>query len=300
LGLAIKIVYDGRARMSALALVLVVIAAAMHAGWNLLAKRSADRLTFLWLLTVTALALFFPVFVVEIVRHPSVRPGLLFVFGSTATHLAYFFLLARAYERADLSLAYPIARGFGVVLTTLLAVPIYDERPTAVAWLGIVAILAGMIWLYAPSLARTLELGGWQAVVTGPALLTGVAISCYSLIDAGGVRRINQVVYLYMLFAFIALAYAPFILLTRREAIRVELRRPGSVLLAGFGSFGTYLIVLSALRLAPVAYVIPVREVSIVFAALLGAFVLKESFGWRRYAACALVSAGVIFVGVGG
>jgi uncharacterized membrane protein len=60
------------------------------------------------------------------------------------------------------------------------------------------------------------------------------------------------------------------------------------------------LIVLSALRLAPVAYVIPVREVSIVFAALMGAFVLKESFGWNRYIACILVSIGVILIGVGG
>ena len=286
--------------MSALALVLVVVAAAMHAGWNLLAKRSVDRLTFLWLLTVAALVSFLPVFIFEIARHPSVRPGLIFVLGSTAAHLAYFFLLAKAYERADLSLAYPVARGFGVLLTTILAIPIYDDRPTAVAWLGIMAILAGMMWLYAPVLAKATEEGGWRALASGPALLTGVAISAYSLIDAGGVRRINQVVYLYLLFLFIALAYSPLILGTRRDAIRAELRTPGPVILAGLGSFGTYLIVLSALRLAPVAYVIPIREVSIVFAALLGAFVLKESFGWNRYAACILVSAGVILIGIGG
>jgi drug/metabolite transporter (DMT)-like permease len=286
--------------MSALALVLVVAAAAMHAGWNLLAKRSADRLTFLWLLTVAALVLFLPFFAVELVRHPSVRPGLIFVLGSTVAHIAYFFLLAKAYERADLSLAYPIARGFGVMLTTLLAIPIFNDRPTAVAWLGIGAILAGMMWLYAPVLAKATELGGLRALASGPALLTGVAISAYSLIDAGGVRRINQVVYLYVLFAFIAMAYGPLMLSTRRQAIRTELRTPGPVLLAGLGSFGTYLIVLSALRLAPVAYVIPVREVSIVFAALLGAFVLKETFGWNRYAACILVSVGVILIGFGG
>jgi drug/metabolite transporter (DMT)-like permease len=286
--------------MSALALVLVVVAAAVHAGWNLLAKRSVDRLAFLWLLTVAALVLFLPVFVVEIVRHPSVRPGLIFVLGSTLAHIAYFFLLAKAYERADLSLAYPVARGFGVLLTTLLAIPIFDDRPTALAWLGIGAILVGMMWLYAPSLLKATELGGWRTLASGPALLTGVAISAYSLVDAGGVRRINQLVYLYLLFTFIAVAYAPFILSTRREAIRTELQSPGPVLLAGLGSFGTYLIVLSALRLAPVAYVIPVREVSIVFAALMGAFVLKESFGWNRYAACILVSCGVILIGFGG
>src|SRR3954454_10570632 len=100
--------------MSAFALGLVVIAAAMHAGWNLLAKRSTDRLTFMWLFTVAALVLFSPVFVVEIVRHPTVRPGLFFVLGSTLAHVGYYSLLALAYERSDLSLAYPIARGFGV------------------------------------------------------------------------------------------------------------------------------------------------------------------------------------------
>src|SRR5215211_1477368 len=148
--------------MSALALVLVVVAAAVHAGWNLLAKRSVDRLAFLWLLTVAALVLFLPVFVFEIVRHPSVRPGLIFVLGSTLAHIAYFFLLAKAYERADLSLAYPVARGFGVLLTTLLAIPIFDDRPTAIAWLGIGAILAGMMWLYAPVLTKATEVGGWR------------------------------------------------------------------------------------------------------------------------------------------
>jgi drug/metabolite transporter (DMT)-like permease len=285
--------------MSALALFLVVVAAAMHAGWNLLAKRSADRLTFLWLLTVAALVFFLPVFVFELVRHSSVWPGLVFVFGSTCTHIAYFLLLAKAYEQADLSLAYPIARGTGVVLTTILAIPIFGDRPTVFAWLGIFAILAGMIWLYLPALSKAAERGGWRAIASGPALLTGVAISGYSLIDAGGVRRINQVVYLYLLFVCIAVVFLPFIIRTRLQAVRTELRTPGPVLLAGLGSFGTYLIVLSALRLAPVSYVVPVREVSIVFAALLGAFVLKESFGRGRYAACILVSAGVILIGAG-
>jgi drug/metabolite transporter (DMT)-like permease len=286
--------------LSALALALVVVAAAMHAGWNLLAKRSTDRLTFMWLFTVTALVLFLPVFAVEVARHPSVRPALLFVLGSTIAHIGYYSLLSVAYERSDLSLAYPIARGFGVLLTTLLAAVIYGDRPTVIAWIGIAAILGGILWLHAPAISLAAKTGGWRALLSGPALLTGITISCYSLVDAGGVRRINQLVYLYLLFAMIAISFAPYILRTRRAAIGPTLREPVPVVLAALGSFGTYLIVLSALRLAPVAYVIPVREISIVFAALLGAFVLHESFGRARYAACIMVAAGVILIGAGG
>ncbi|MFL5758991.1 MAG: EamA family transporter [Thermomicrobiales bacterium] len=286
--------------MSALALGFVVVAAAMHAGWNLLAKRSTDRLTFMWLFTVAALVLFLPVFAVEIVRHPIVRPGLLFVLSSTLAHLGYYSLLSLAYDRSDLSLSYPIARGFGVLLTTLLATVIFGDRPTVVAWIGIAAILAGILWLHAPAISKAARSGGWRTLVTGPALLTGITISCYSLVDAGGVRRINQVVYLYLLFAIIAAALAPFIVRTRGPAIRSTLQDPKPVVLAGIGSFGTYLIVLSALRIAPVAYVIPVREISIVFAALMGAFVLHEAFGRDRYAACMMVAAGVILIGAGG
>jgi drug/metabolite transporter (DMT)-like permease len=291
---------EGGEKMSALALGLVVIAAAMHAGWNLLAKRSTDRLTFMWLFTVAALLLYAPVFAIEIVRHPTVRPGLIFVLGSTIAHIGYYSLLSLAYERSDLSLAYPVARGFGVLLTTLLAAMIFGDRPTLVAWIGIAAIVGGIIWLHAPAISFAAKSGGWRALFAGPALLTGITISAYSLIDTGGVRRINQLVYLYMLFALIAISFAPYILRTRRTAIGPTLMNPVPLVLAGLGSFGTYLIVLSALRIAPVAYVVPVREISIVFAALLGAFVLKETFGRSRYAACIMVAAGVILIGVGG
>jgi drug/metabolite transporter (DMT)-like permease len=279
---------------------MVVIAAAMHAGWNLLAKRSTDRLTFMWLFTVTALVLYLPAFLVEIVRHPSIGPGFIFVLGSSIVHIGYYSLLSLAYESSDLSLAYPIARGFGVLLTTLLAAIIFGDRPTVVAWIGIAAILGGILWLHAPAISKAIQSGGWRALLAGPALLTGITISCYSLLDTAGVRRINQVVYLYFLFALVAVWFAPYILRTHGPAIRTTLQAPLPVVLAGLGSFGTYLIVLSALRIAPVSYVVPVREVSIVFAALLGAFVLHESFGRTRYAACIMVAAGVILIGIGG
>src|SRR5262245_27220093 len=203
----------------------------MHAGWNLLAKRSTDRLTFMWLFTVAALVLYLPVFLIEIVRHPSIRAGLIFVLGSSIVHIGYYTLLSLAYERSDLSLAYPIARGFGVLLTTILAAIIFGDRPTAIAWIGMSAISVGILWLHALAISKAVETDGWRALLAGPALLTGVTISAYSLLDTGGVRRINQVVYLYLLFALVAVWFAPFISRTRSVTIRTTLNDPVPIVL---------------------------------------------------------------------
>jgi drug/metabolite transporter (DMT)-like permease len=286
--------------VSAAALSLVVLAAAMHAGWNALAKRSGDSLAFMWSFTVASLVIYAIPFAVLIAEHRPDREGAGFVVASALVHVAYFTLLARSYRQTDLSIAYPIARGTGVLLAPILAVPIYGDRPSPLAWLGIAAILGGIIWLHAPALRRSVSRVGLGQVLVGPPLLTGLTIATYSLIDAGGARRVQPIVYLYLLFTLSTLFLAPYMVRRRWQAVRAEARNVRSVALAGAAAFGTYVVVLAALRLAPVSYVVPIREISIVFAALIGAWGLGETLNRTRAAACLLVTAGVILIGVGG
>jgi drug/metabolite transporter (DMT)-like permease len=285
--------------VSAVALILVVAAAIMHAGWNTLAKRSGDGLTFMWAFTLASLVIYAIPVAVFLRNETPDRDALPFVLGSGVLHVAYFRLLARSYAGSDLSLAYPVARGTGVLLAPVLAMPIYGDRPTFAAWIGIAAILGGIVWLYAPAFRRSISRGGVGGLLMGPPLLTGVVIACYSLVDAGGVRRLHPVVYLYAVFAVSTALLAPTIL-ARRPALNAVSQNWRPVVLAGAAAFGTYVVVLSALRLAPVSYVIPIREISIVFAALFGARTLGERLGPARAGACILVTAGVILIAIGG
>src|SRR5262249_56575943 len=105
--------------MSLVAIALVLLAAALHAGWNALAKRRPDVLTFFWALTVTALVLYAVPFAIFARRHPPSWDGVPFLVASSLAEVAYAIFLARAYARSDLSLAYPVARGTGVLLVPL-------------------------------------------------------------------------------------------------------------------------------------------------------------------------------------
>ncbi|MGH2532710.1 MAG: EamA family transporter, partial [Thermomicrobiales bacterium] len=250
--------------------------------------------------TVASLVIYAIPFAILIVDNPPDWDGLRFVLASSVVHVGYFVLLARSYRDADLSIAYPIARGTGVLLAPILAVPIYGDRPTVAAWVGIAAILGGIVWLHAPALRRSVGRVGIGGVLAGPPLLTGLTIATYSLIDAGGARRVQPLVYLYLLFALAALFLAPYMVRRRWAAVRTEARNPRSVAVAGGAAFGTYVMVLAAMRLAPVSYVVPIREVSIVFAVMIGVWWLGERLSRARVGACLLVTAGVVLIGVAG
>jgi len=286
--------------MSFLAIGLVLIAALVHASWNALAKRRPDVLAFYWALTVAALVLYAVPFLILAPRHPPSWDGVPFVVASSLAEVAYGVFLARAYARTDLSLAYPVARGTGVLLVPIVAIPIFGDRPTVVAWCGIALILLGVLWLHLPGIRLGIARRGAGGAVSYSALLTGVAIATYSLVDSAGVRRIHPFVYLYLRIILVAVFLAPYVLTRRRAAVATEFRQRWPVLAGGIAVFGTYCIILVAFRLAPVSYVVPMREVSIVFGALLGVYLFHESIGRTRIAACAVVAAGVIAIGAGG
>ncbi len=286
--------------MSLVAIGLVLIAAIAHAGWNVLAKRRPDVLTFYWALTVAALVLYAVPFAILARRHPPSWESAPFLVASSLAETAYGIFLARAYTRTDLSLAYPVARGTGVLLVPLAALPLFGERPTAIAWLGIGLIVLGVVLLHLPAIQRAIARRGFGGIVSLPPLLTGVAIATYSLIDSAGVRRLHPFVYLYLKVALVALWLAPYVLARRRDAVAAELRQRWPVLTGGIAVFGTYCIILVAFRLAPVSYVVPMREVSIVFGTLLGIRLLGEPFGRNRIFACAVVATGVMAIGIGG
>jgi drug/metabolite transporter (DMT)-like permease len=299
--------------MSGEAIGLLLGAAAIHAGWNFLAKRAGDRLSFLWLGIGAGLALYAPVMVWTAVRDPAPAAGYPFIVASGAIHFFYYHALARMYEY-DFSLTYPIARGASPILVTVLSLAVLGEPLSAGGIAGILIVVAGIAVLrlrpaagasHADAAAGVSPAAaGVSPAVSGPAvrlaLATAVIIAAYSVVDKTGVAtmRVNPVFYLWMthLIAFIALAPR---MIRRWPDVAAEARRaPGAVLAVGLGQNLAYILVLFAMRLSPVAYVVPVREVSTLVGAALGVVLLKEPFPAAKLGGAALIVAGVAIIAI--
>src|SRR3954471_16208061 len=135
--------------MPTAALALVVVAAVAHAAWNVLAKTAGGGVAFVWLCAVAGSALWLPVVAVALAAGPgALGPEALgFMVGSGVLHAVYFVLLQRGYREGDLSLVYPLARGTGPLLSTLAALVIFSERPSALALAGGAIIVAAVLSL---------------------------------------------------------------------------------------------------------------------------------------------------------
>ncbi|HEX4705618.1 MAG TPA: EamA family transporter, partial [Pseudonocardiaceae bacterium] len=181
--------------MSPTAVVLIVVAAFAHAGWNLAAKRAGDGGgVFVWLCAVLSATLLVPVAAIYVLvdgQHPawSWLPALVV---SGLLHVSYFVLLQRGYATGDLSVVYPLARGTGPLLSVLFAVVLFGERPGVVALAGALTVVAGVFVIGsatgerddgAPARRRTAGLFYGVA--------TGITIAGYTLWDANAVTTLG-------------------------------------------------------------------------------------------------------------
>ncbi len=286
-----------------LAIVLVLVSAACHASWNLLTKRSADPLAFLVSIGATGGIVYAPVVVWLLLRDGIPTAALPYLAVSAPLEALYALCLAAAYRNGALSLTYPVARGTGVLLVPLLAVPLLDERISPIDGLGILTILGGIVTISVLAQRSVVA----HELVRGRrgvrfALLTGLCITSYSLVDKVGVQHANPLVYVYGAIVGSTLLILPYVLLRRRAALLDVLRtRRRDVLIAGVLHVGTYLVVLAAMRIegANVSTIVPLRETSIVFATILGALVLREPVGRLRVLGSVIIASGVILIALG-
>jgi drug/metabolite transporter (DMT)-like permease len=290
--------------LSPLAILLVLAATVSHASWNYLTKRSRHRLAFLWWTGVAGSVLFLPA-VLWIAPPWTLTtgdwPG---VAGGAAIRAAYFATLAAAYARGDLSLVYPLARGTAPLLVPPLAVLFLGERPAPVGWAGIATIGLGLYVLHLPGFDRAhwdAPLRALRATHAGWALFTGGLTTTYSLVDAWNMRRgVPPLLYAYLTIPVAALLLTP--VLARKRTLLIEERRTGgrAILVVGLLMTGGYLLVLLALRLAPVSYVAPARELSIVVGTVLGLVQLREPAPGPRLTGAGLIVVGVLLLTLAG
>ena len=284
-----------------LALVLVLTSAAAHATWNLLLKRAQHPEVFAWWLAAFAVVGALPIALPLAFLTTFDRVGIWYVIATSLVHICYFLFLGRSLARSDLSLVYPIARGFGPGVVPILAVLLLGESVGPLGWVGIAAILAGiytMAWWGQLRQFTTLTTLSENLPGLGYALLTGLCIALYTIIDKRGVAHVSPFLYLYLMSFGVAVGWAPYI--TRHygaAGIVGEWRSAWvSVMAASALLFLAYGLVLTAMSITDVSYVAPIREVGSLFAVLLGALILKERVTRGRVIGAVLIVSGVILI----
>jgi drug/metabolite transporter (DMT)-like permease len=277
------------------ALILVVCAAVLHATWNALAKRAENQFAFLWSSVSLATLLLLPIGLWRIPDEPDPSAGLPFVAASIGIHALYFWALGRSYRYGDFSRVYPMARGLGVALVPLIALPVFGERLSWLGSFGIGLVVLGIAGLgLTPSGPRSHAPGHGAGTVW--ALVTGLTIAFYSLVDKAGVARLHPMPYIALMGLGLAVVLAPVVLRDRPALTREWRVRWRTILVASAMNLTSYLLVLFAFRLSKVGYVVASRELSILFSTFIGSLWLGEGRLAPRLAAAAIVVAGVVCV----
>ena len=285
--------------MSASVLALVLVAALCHALWNLAAKRvDTDGFTFVWCYDLASVVLWAPLAIYALIRADlGVTPALLVApLISGVLHIAYQLTLQTGYARADLGVVYPVARGVGPVLSMVVAILVLGERPGWAAALGALTVIAGIV-VVATGRSGTSRQGVRAGVAWGA--MTGVAIAAYTLWDSISVTTFGlpPVTYFVSSCLWQVVLMTPALLRRHRDRLSPVLRtRWREIAAVAVLSPLAYVLVLEAMRTAPVSLVAPARESSIVVGSLLAWWLFKEPNPLRRLLGAGIVLSGIVLI----
>jgi phosphonate utilization associated putative membrane protein len=271
----------------------VLAGALLHASWNAVVKSSTDKALDTAVIHLLGSLIALPLLLVVGLPPANAWP---FILVSVTIHIGYYTALTQAYKHGDLGLTYPLMRGTAPLLVALSANLAFGEKLSPLSWAGVLGVSCGVLAL---GLSRH-ALDAPRAV--GFALANAVVIATYTVVDALGVRASGNA--LQYVVALSALDGWPFFLIVfaRRggNAVWPYTRKRWPVGIAGaLASLGSYGIALWAMTQAPVATVAALRETSVLFAALLGSWFLKEAFTLRRIVGTAAIVTGVMALRMG-
>jgi len=284
--------------MTILALSLVLLAALTHASWNIYAKVAAESRHFVWLFSAGSVLIYGPVVIaVLLVERPVFEARHWLALAATSVlHLLYSLSLQTGYRHSDLSVVYPIARGTGPLLSFIGAGLLLGEALTARAVAGLMLIVGGIL-LVAGLIGHHRRAPG-VGVFYG--LLTGALIAAYTLNDGWAVKvlLISPFVIDFTGNLFRMAVLAPRAWRDRaRVALEARTYRKPVIVVSVLGPLG-YILVLFAMRLAPIRHVAPARELSTLVGAWFGSRLLREDSGPWRIVGAALIVAGVISLAI--
>ena len=285
---------------------MVIVAALLHAFWNIVAKKTGGNRHFV-LMGGLLLALFWAPLGLwlgwrEVPRWGGVQWA--FVACSGFTHLAYFNVLLKGYRVSDLTVVYPVARGTGPLISSLLAVAVLGEALTLHGAVGVLCVCGGVFIIAGgPALLRAAHDPAQRARVHAGlrwGAATGVLIAVYTVLDGWSVKRLLIAPILVDYFGnLVRLPFMmPTLLRDPRGFVDAWRRYKWHAAAMGLVAPLAYVLVLYAVKLAPLSHVAPAREISMLFAALIGGRLLGEGDRGQRMLGAALMAGGVALLAV--
>jgi uncharacterized membrane protein len=289
--------------MLLLALLLIVAAAFLHAGWNVLAKVAKDTLALMWW------ASFFGAFGYGVWLLTSsgiyINPGSwLPFFVSALAETGYFVTLVRGYSEGDLSLVYPLSRGSAPIFAAAWSAVVFAERLPAQGYLGVGLIVCGIFIVSNPIGRSESGDGSWQVSslfkkkAAAWALASAVFISVFSVSDKFAVIATPPLIYIWWVVAGDTVLWAPVVWRSSRLGKNIQELKTNfrAVIGSAIAMTAAYGAALAALALTSASYVVAGRGFSVVIGAIIGAVLLKESFGYARVIGAAVMVTGLVLI----
>jgi len=289
------------------ALALVLLAGLIHASWNIAAKKAGGDIRFAAFTTVVNCIAWAPLglwLAWGALPAWGMREWGLLV-GSALLHCGYFLMLLRGYRKADLTVVYPLARGTGPLLSSLAAVLLLGEHLSALGALGIAAVVGGVFLIAGgPALWRASHDPAARARVRKGMVYgvgSGAFIAGYTVVDGYGVKvlLLSPILVDYVGSLLRIFVIGPAVLRNLPEAKQLWRRQWKYAVFVGIVSPVSYVLVLYAMQSAPLSHVAPAREVSMLFAALIGGQLLGEGDRLLRLFGAACIAAGVMALALG-
>ena len=266
---------------------LILFAAFLHAIWNLLLKSLPDSLVGMGMMNLFQSIIFIP-----IIFFLPLPTGITwyFIFGSVILHNIYFINLGSSYNKEDLTLIYPIARGCAPVFVTIFSLFFLREKISLIGIIGILLVSTALFILTAEHYKKKFNFNVFKI-----SIFIAILISIYTLFDALGVRS-SKNTFVYIAWIFFLEGWVTFAYVYFRKKNKLYKFMSKEFILICIGSilsFTAYAIILSSFKYLPAGYVASLRESSIIIATILGLFLLKEKVSKLR-----ISSAFIFFIGV--
>jgi drug/metabolite transporter (DMT)-like permease len=282
------------------AIALLIIGALLHTAWNLILKQSKDKYIATWWMLVTGGVL---ALVALLFTGLPPREMWKFALFSVVTEAVYFIALSYAYHDNEFSLIYPVARGSAPAFLALWSFIFLKEQLTSGGTLGLVLIISGLLIIGVSTLMQS-HVSRLHFKGLAVALFVALLISVYTTIDGAAVRHgtAYALPYVMTMFALVPLPISPFIVRQYGwPRLKEEWNKLG-LLLCIMGALGvlSYLLAVLAFSIAPLSYSGAVREVSVVFGAFAGWWLLKEKMGAIRVIGAIVIFAGILIIAIFG
>ncbi len=276
-----------------LAVLTVIFSGFLHSLWNVCAKKSLSKESFLFIVQIISFIVLAPVCFNNIINASYSPLKIMVIIMSMATHGLYFLLLARLYTTTDLSQSYPIIRGSSLLITPLFGVMFLNENISLIGWIGICIIISGIFFISELKLATA----NYKNLILS--LCVGAAIGLYIFVDKITLKYMDNISLNQFGTLGNLIVLLPLVMKDKFKLVIEECRQNyNAVVIGSILAPSSYILFLQAINNHAISVLAPMREIGTVFGAIIGVFFLKEASGKRRIIASFIITGGIILLGL--